>query len=147
MDQEQNRKLEHLNQQLMNHSVTLRQALAARPMHAHFTPAPNSDPPATTNAPDTQTVQASVNNADSAPQSASQPGQARPSQAATTDTYQQPETWGEWNPGPGFKVAKPEKGELNLSVDAYHSSVNSAFGFYLGQLTGPIVRVGVTAFY
>jgi hypothetical protein len=147
MDQEQNRKLEHLNQQLMNQSVTLRQALAACPMPAHFTPAQNSDPLERTNAPDTRTVQALVNHADSASRSAPRPGQARRAQAATTDTYQQPETWGEWNPGRGFKVAKSEKGELNPSVDVYHSPVNSKFGFYVGQLTGPIVRVGVTAFY
>jgi hypothetical protein len=87
-----------------------------------------------------------VNHADSVLQSAPRPGKARSAQAATTDTYQQPETWGEWNPGRGFKVTKSEKGELNLSVDVYHSPVNSKF-FYVGQLTGPIVRVGVTAFY
>jgi hypothetical protein len=137
MDQEQNRKLEHLNQQLMNQSVTLRQALAACPMPAHFTPAQNSDPLARTNAPDTRTVQALVNHADSVLQSASRPGRAHSTPAATTDTYQQPETWGEWNPGRGLKVAKSEKGELNLSVGVYHSPVNSKFWFLRGAAHRP----------
>ena len=32
-----------------------------------------------------------------------------------------------------------------ITVD--HSPVNSTFGFYLGQLNGPILTVGMTAFY
>jgi len=64
-------------------------------------------------------------------------GQAPSTQTGTTDTCQQPEMRGEWNSGPGMKVARTEKGELNLTVDVYHSPVNSTFGFYTGQLTDP----------
>ena len=32
-------------------------------------------------------------------------------------------------------------------IDVRHSPVNSTFGFYLGQLTGPIFSIGVTALY
>jgi hypothetical protein len=32
-------------------------------------------------------------------------------------------------------------------IYAYHSPVSSTFGFYLGQLTGPIFSIGLTAFY
>src|SRR5215831_9241139 len=110
-------KLEQHNQRLTNRIIALRQALAARRMLAHVTPRQKSYPLPMTNAPDTLTVQASVNITDSALQSASQPGQAPSTQAGTTDTYQQAEIRGEWNPGLGFKVAKTEKGELNLSVD------------------------------
>jgi len=133
-----NPKLEQHNQRLTNRIIALRQALAARRMLAHVTPPQKSYAPAMTNAPDTLSVQASVNNTNSAPQSTSQPGQApSTTQTGTTDTCQQPEMRGEWNPGPGFKVAKIEKGELNLSVDVCHSPVNSMFGFYTGQLTDP----------
>lgn len=33
----------------------------------------------------------------------------------TEGGYEEPTMWGEWNPGPGFKVASTEKGDLNLS--------------------------------
>ena len=32
-------------------------------------------------------------------------------------------------------------------IYVYHSPVNSTFGFYIGQTTGPILSVGLTAFY
>lgn len=32
-------------------------------------------------------------------------------------------------------------------IYAYHSPVNSTFGFYVGQQTGPIFSIGMTAFY
>lgn len=32
-------------------------------------------------------------------------------------------------------------------IYAFHSPVNSTFGFYIGQLTGPIFAIGLTAFY
>jgi hypothetical protein len=44
----------------------------------------------------------------------SQSGQRSPKDD-TDQGYQEPRTWGEWNPGPGFKVAATEHGELNLS--------------------------------
>ena len=40
----------------------------------------------------------------------------------------EPEMWGEWNPGPGFKVARTDVGELNLS--------GYMVGRYLNQLPG-----------
>src|SRR5215470_11756634 len=72
-----NPKLEQHNQRLTNRIIALRQALAARRMLAHVTPPQKSYAPAMTNAPDTLSVQASVNNTNSAPQSTSQPGARR----------------------------------------------------------------------
>ena len=32
-------------------------------------------------------------------------------------------------------------------IYVFHSPVSSTFGFYLGQLTGPILSIGLSAFY
>jgi hypothetical protein len=116
---EQNRQLVKQNQQLTDEITALRQALAAQ----------STAPPAESKAPEVNTSLPQSGKAAPQEQPSSSPTTGQSSSAQSTQQtpqtgsltpseqggYDEPEMWGEWNPGPGFKVAKTKNGELNLS--------------------------------
>jgi hypothetical protein len=127
---DQNQQLEKQNQQLMEQITALRHALAAQSAATQETTdsaarADDTDAQQTVTAQTSQTqssaqssaqpsAQSGTSQTQSSAQSSAQPGTSQ------TGTYtppeaREPEMWGEWNPGQGFKVAETQRGSLNLS--------------------------------
>lgn len=122
--QQQNRQLEQQNRHLeqQNHKLLeqIEQAVGSRQE-----PVQTSDVLVKTDNPITKMAEELAPNiSPPAELSAASPQEAKP--AKEQDTYEEPEIWGEWNPGQGFKVASTERGELNLS--------GYMVGRYLNQL-------------
>lgn len=104
--EQQNRHLEEQNQRLLEQ---IEQAVGSRPDSAQ----PSS---AVVKTEDPMTkMAAQLAAATSLPPElpSASPQGAKP--AKEEDTYEEPEMWGEWNPGRGYKVASTERGDLNLS--------------------------------